>query len=448
MKRTVRWALVMALSVLTVMLNTGCSFRLVTSPEELYTLPKLPTEYTALDSIIQTLLAYGMEYAAPVSGANTQNVQLMDLNGDGSQEAVVFLRNATEGQPLRVHIYEQSRGGYAEKTVIAGSGTSIYSFNACDMNGDGWMELLIGWETGTEMRALTIHSLREQTSRELLRTGYGKYTAEDLNRDGLRELVVFRTDEQGSGIADLYVWKDGMEKTSSTKLSFTVAELKTGSVVLGTLRDGQPALFVSGIGENGAALTDVLSLKEAGLENITLSEFTGITTEIFHHRGQSPEDINGDGITEIPAAVPLTGSGGETENEYCRIDWYQYGSDGLRHPAISTYHNMTDGWYLELLPAWTGRISLMRHFISADETAVTFYRQGQNAPFLRICAITGAGRELKAARGNRIVLSRQTDVIYTAELLAANGDWDGSITEDELRSKFHLIARKWTEGDN
>ena len=67
---------------------------------------------------------------------------------------------------------------------------------------------------------------------------------------------------------------------------------------------------------------------------------------------------------------------------------------------------------------------------------------------MRICAITGSSREQRAARGNRLILSRQTDVIYTAELLAANTGWAGAVTEEQLRSSFHLIERKWTVGDN
>ena len=62
--------------------------------------------------------------------------------------------------------------------------------------------------------------------------------------------------------------------------------------------------------------------------------------------------------------------------------------------------------------------------------------------------LSGSGREQKAARGNRLILSRQTDVIYTAELMPANNGWAGMLQEDLLRSSFHLIERQWSVGDN
>ncbi len=442
MKRVLQKAAAAALTALLLLVNTGCSFRLVASPDELYMLPNLPAEYTTLGESIQTLLSSGMEYAAPVSGAHTQNVQLMDLDSDGEQEAVVFLRNPAEEQPLRIHIFTSRADSYEETAVISGSGSSIYSFNACDLNGDGSMELLVGWETGMEMRALTVHAFHSGELRELARTGYARYAAADLDGDAVQELTVFRTDEQGAAVADLYVWKDGLEKASSCTLSFGMTELNAGSVVTGALRDGTAALFVSGVSGNAMA-ADILIEDQGQLVNTVLSEFTGMTAEVFRYRGLLPEDINGDGITEVPAAVMISGT------EHYRVDWYSYEAGGLRSASSSTYHNTADGWYLELPPEWIGAVTVSRTRNGDDEIAVTFSRRDETAmPVLRICAISGSGREQKAARGNRLILSRQTDVIYTAELLSGNAGWTGTVTEDQLRSSFHLVERKWAAGEN
>jgi len=441
-KKALRKAATAVWIALLLLVGTGCSFRLVASPEDLYTLPNLPAEYTTLGERIQSLLFSGMEYAAPVSGTHTQNVQLMDLNSDGAQEAVVFLRNSAEEQPLRIHIFTSGTDGYEEAAVISGSGSSIYSFNACDIDGDGRMELLVGWETGMEMRALTVYAFHSGQLRELARTGYGRYAVADLNQDAVQELTVFCTDEQGAAVADLYVWKDGLEKASSCPLSFGLAELNDGSVVTGALRDGTAALFVSGVRGNAMA-ADILRMEREQLVNAVRSEFTGMTAEIFRYRGLLPEDINGDGVTEVPAVVMIS------DTEDYRVDWYSYEAEGLRTATLSTYYNTADGWYLELPPEWIETVTVSRSRYSEDEIAVTFSRREENVlPILRICAISGSGREQKAARGNRLILSRQADTIYTVELMAGNAGWPGTVTEDQLRSSFHLVERKWAAGDN
>ena len=86
---------------------------------------------------------------------------------------------------------------------------------------------------------------------------------------------------------------------------------------------------------------------------------------------------------------------------------------------------------------------------SADEATVTFslLEEGRAEPFLRITAITGANRETRAARSSRFLLSRQSEVIYTGELLEANNTWYYGMTADEVRAAFSLITPEWSTGD-
>ena len=84
------WLLLAAL-LLTAASLTGCTLpRLALNPEELYSLPTLPARYAELNTLLNEILDSGAEYAAPTSGANIQPVQLVDLDGDGQEEAVAF----------------------------------------------------------------------------------------------------------------------------------------------------------------------------------------------------------------------------------------------------------------------------------------------------------------------------------------------------------------------
>ena len=85
-----------------------------------------------------------------------------------------------------------------------------------------------------------------------------------------------------------------------------------------------------------------------------------------------------------------------------------------------------------------------------DESAVTFsYRENEaDIPFLRITKLTGPSREIRATRGGRIILRRQMETIYTAELLEANETWRHGLSEDELLEAFNLITQEWTTSDS
>ena len=97
-------ALCIALSVLP--LSACTAPKLTLDPEELYALPELPERYTALNKQLSAIQESGAEYAAPVSGSNIQPVQMMDLDGDGREEALAFFRQSDgEKRSLRAAVW-------------------------------------------------------------------------------------------------------------------------------------------------------------------------------------------------------------------------------------------------------------------------------------------------------------------------------------------------------
>ena len=64
---------------------------------------------------------------------------------------------------------------------------------------------------------------------------------------------------------------------------------------------------------------------------------------------------------------------------------------------------------------------------------------------MNIYAFTGENRSSLALRRGRIVLSRQAEVSYAAELF---DEGDGMIDEQGLRERFGLVAAEWTTGEN
>ncbi|SFP19840.1 Repeat domain-containing protein [Oscillibacter sp. PC13] len=443
---------VSCLLILAVLLpgTCSCGVGFVFNPQELYSLPKLPTEYTELDNCIKAVLQSGAEYAAPTAGTHVQAVQLVDLNGDGLEEAIAFFRNSEDERPLKIYIFSSKGQSYEQTAVIEGSGTSIYSIAYEDLDQDGHTELVVGWRAGTDLQALSVYSLRQKEPVELLRTNYVRYAVTDLDQDQLRELVVFRADDEGNGVADYYEWQDsGLSPRTSARISMTMAELsQQGQMKKGTLQGEIPALFVTGVEDSTNAITDILTVRNGELANIVLSDVTGVSTEIAPFRSLYPTDINNDGLTEVPWPVNLPAwDNGETA-PYQQIDWRSYDAKGTAATVLSTYHNLEDGWYFQLPENWCGKIMVTRT-VMPEEAAVTFSMlnadQGGPQAFLRISALTGSSRDIRAVRGNRFTLSRQAETTFTAELLDDSGTWSDALTEDEVREAFSLITKEWDD---
>ena len=75
-------------------------------------------------------------------------------------------------------------------------------------------------------------------------------------------------------------------------------------------------------------VTDILTVKNGELVNILLSDVTGVSSEIAPFSSLYPEDINGDGITEVPHPEPIPAWGNVGEDP-------AGGSTGIPIPATA-----------------------------------------------------------------------------------------------------------------
>ena len=269
----------------------------------------------------------------------------------------------------------------------------------------------------------------------------------DLDGDGRQELTVLYSGEENRCMADCYTWDDReLSCISTLELSFSASELSR--VAAGALSDGQQALYVTGVADNSVAAYDILTVKNGVLRNVTQNTASSAVDGGFRFLSLYPTDIDGSGVIEIPEPVPFPPLDEESETYY-RILWHDYDSAGKSEVVCRTFHNAADGWSLLLPEAWDERVSLLRAG-TPDENAVLFFcrgRDGQLQPFLEICALTGSAREEHARRGDRFVLARQVETVYTAELLPCD-DWDGAVDEETVKKSFSLIVAEWTTGEN
>ena len=437
LRRVKRYILLTGLSALLAALLTGCGFS-DASVEELFTLPRMAEEYTGLTKELDDLIAQGYEYASPTGGRNIQSVQMVDLDGDGQQEALAFFRMSSDEKPLKIFVFRLEDGTYTRFCTIESSGSAIDSVYYQDLNGDGRRELIVGWRISAEVQTVAVYTVAREPV-VLMSSGYSRFTMQDLNSDGIPSLLVLRTDGNSQSVAEFYGWQDEqMGVAYRCVLSSSMASLNRGSMVSGRVDTDTPALFITGVDEQGMAVTDILVFRsELGLVNLALTgSSTGVSNAVFAYRQLSPQDIDGDGSIEIPDPDP-SWSGEQTDG---LVRWMRCSGDGELSVAAETYHSLSCGWYLNIPESWwdwnveavTGSIS--------NENQLNLNINGD--PVLSVYTITGENRENRGRLGKRIVLRRQTATVYAGELYDAGAYY--GMDEDLLRRSFSLIVGTWS----
>lgn len=437
----------------------GCFFK---SIDELYGVPQASEEYVNLKATIDAVKGTA-DYAAPVSGSNTQTVQLVDLDGDGTQEAVTFFRDSAAEKPLKIYIFRQTgEEQYKVEALIEGDGTAIESVAYRDLGGSSAKEIIVSWQMSTSVHTLVAYSLEQDEVTELMRTGYSYYAATDIDMDNVYELLLLQVDTvEGDSAVEYYDYEDGtMALRSSAPLSKGITGIRNYRA--GYLKNFVPAFFVtSGYGGNGESgvITDIFSVDSVDKEqlyNLTRDPDTGrSSTTLRFYTSVEPTDINGDGVLELPQTQAVaTYNKTAAADDFWVIKWRQYDRDGAAWPVFTTYHdyNAYDRWYLILPDAWEGKFTLGRgdtNTATGERSVVFSYWTGDEKtepqPFLIIYKLTGTNRVAHSKRGNRFVLKTESDAIYAAEFIKC--DWDCGLDADSLRARFDLIRTDWFTDD-
>ncbi len=428
------------------LLLTGC---FVQSMEELYTLPRQSDDYNNLQQAIDAIKGSG-EYAAPLTGTNQQPVQLADLDADGDDEAIVFMKSSDE-KPLKIFLFDLVNDVYQNIAVIEGSGSSFDNVEYVQLDGEPGVEIVVGRRVSNQvLQALGVYSLRDGHVIELMNCNYTEYTVSDLTGDGLSDLFVLRFDaEVRTGVAELYTYRDGMmEREPEAAMSTGVGSIKR--IIAGRLEDNVPAVLVASTYEESAIITDVFAVRDGVFCNVTAETDTGLSALTVRNYYVYAADIDSDGIIELPEPEQLPSvSGGESTDVYWMIRWYSLGLDGGRTQKMITYHNYSGGWYLVLPDTWEGHLTVSRSEEVSGVRGYVFSRwYGENRvpeEIFTLYAFTGDDRAQLAQADGRFVLGTKGDVTYAASF--GENAWAQKLTEEELKTWFQYIRVDWNTGE-
>ena len=175
--------------LLSLLLLGGCTFP---SGDDLLAAPRPSTNYQTLQVELEDLLASGVSYTAPTGGENRSSIQLVDLDGDGVEEAIAFFRGSTSATSnnFQIYIYKRQGDQYVCTGTVEGQGTAVQSVDYPVITPDGRRGMVVTWRlTGDGTGALTMCDFDNAcVPGVLLETEYSAMELTDLTGDGARPI--------------------------------------------------------------------------------------------------------------------------------------------------------------------------------------------------------------------------------------------------------------------
>lgn len=417
----------------------GCAARTV---DEMYSLPRRSSQNNNLREVVEAAME-GTVYAAPVFGENQESVQTADLDGDGVEEYLVFARGEKDNS-LQILLFKQNADKkYEHWETIVCKGATFEQIQYAPIDDRPGEELIVGTRINDQVtRTVSLYSFATGQSEKIKSMVYQKMAICDLNQDGICELMVIQNGDYGSdnGSVRLYSYTDGSVLGSvEAKLSASPDQIKR--IVVNRLSSGESAVYVASSSNEQSIITDIFALRSGVFTNISLSAEGGASMQPLRNDFVYAEDMDSDGTLELPALVTMM----YNITEQNMIRWYSVDVDGNETNKLYTFHNLSDGWYMEINSEWIDRFAAEK-----DGNMYMFYMwnysYGSAVPVFSVYSFTDKDRDFQADAQNRFALYRGEDVVYAAKLESGSAIY--GITENYLQSAFHLIRQEWKSAES
>lgn len=442
MKKVFFRAAVLLLAVLL----TGC---ILDPAERLFAVPQQPEGYYELQRAIEGAMPGGASYSPPVSGENQQAVQMIDLDGDGADEAVVYLKTAA-ANPLSIYVFDLVDEQYTCVASLDLNGSAFDQVLYARVDDAPGYELVLGRSISDPLaRVLCVYTLRDDGLIELMRANCTEYLTTDLDGDGLQGIFLLRADAHSSAaIAEYYHWSENQllrerEAAASTAVS------AVRRIITGRMCEGVNAVFVAAEYGEGEIVTDIFGMRNGEFRNLARQDDanTGVQTlrEYYVYSG----DIDGDGLIELPRLYAMRSIAGDERSENrSLIGWYNLQLDGSEVQKCVTFHNYSDGWFLTVPSAWMSRLAVTRAGMLGNALGYCFLwqnDQGDNTELFTIAATSSEQAAQIARESGWTVLLRKGEITYA--VLLGPGAAELELTPEQVSGMFRLIQVDWNTGE-
>ncbi|MBP3660342.1 MAG: hypothetical protein J6I89_03025, partial [Oscillospiraceae bacterium] len=431
--------------LLLAVLLTGC---ILDPAESLFAVPQQPEAYYDLQKAIETAMPTGASYSPPVAGENQQAVQMVDLDGNGDDEAVVYLKT-TGSNPLSIYIFNEIGGEYCLVASLDVNGSAFDQVLYAKVDDTPGYEIVLGRSISDQVaKLLCVYTLREDGLNELLRASCTEYLTADLDGDGQQGIFLLRSEADVSyGIAEYYHWQDHQllrEREASTSTAVTAVK----RIITGQMCEGVSAVFVAAEYGEGTIVTDIFGMRNEEFCNLTKQDDanTGVQTvrEYYVYSG----DIDSDGLIELPRLYALrTVEGDERSENRSLIGWYNIQLDGSEVQKCVTFHNYSDGWYLTIPSGWMEDLAVTRSGMLGNALGYCFlWPQNEGDTELFTIAATSSDQAAQLAQESGwTVLVQKGEVTYAVHM--GPGAAELGLTEESVWNMFHFIQVAWNTGE-
>ncbi len=402
--------------------------------------PKAVGDKAEIQSLIDSVAGEGYTLKYPQSGNFRSAITMKDIDSDSVDEAIAFYLPVGDIATVHMLVMDSIDGVWQSVGDFKSQSSAVESLNFCDLDGNGFFEIAASWKTyNSSVNQLSIYTYENNNLREVS----SEYTcsnvlAGDFTENSGEELLLlslFSADHEANAILlDLNENKSNLEQLGTTPLNPDVVSY--AQLLVGNIFENQIGAVIDGCTSSGEYNTQLLYFNTYfdSLERISFSENVPYNQALRSYPVMS-EDVNNDGVIEIPAAFKLNIEKDRTDKVAAAdIYWCQQTSSGtvllISHKAASFAYGFT----FEIPEMWEGKFTALTDY---DKNEVTFYEWNKDKTEDELLVIKIFEKDLNEDMSGYTLIYETDDKVYTFK----NPEGENSLilSEDEIKTAFELM---------
>ena len=305
----------------------------------------------------------GDTYVLKYALVNDRSSAFVMLAADGTMtqnedavQAVAFYAPRS-GERVHLALLKRVDGIWEAVADVQGEGTDLHNAAVADLNGDGNVELLLGWDLFSNDYQLSIYRLDETLSAVKDAGRYTAFLTGDMDADNTNEIMLLQVSGAvtatlcrytGDRVAvmDTVIMRDGVRSIETLFLGYTTANVNGVYMDVKLTVDTFATLLVYW---DGTQLCSPLFDTKTG--NAAVADRISAVAVM---------DVDGNGVPEIPVTTRLADGEQATADETWRwlTEWYTWDiANGTAARQFGSIVNRADGYSIELENDWVETLS-------------------------------------------------------------------------------------------
>ena len=373
--------------ILAILILSGCSSFSI-NVEDLIEAPILSTEQSEItEALKKTLNTNKLKLKYPKYGEIHAPIIFENLDSDDSDEIIVFYEDTNDGsETTRINIMDKRDGNWVSIYDVPGESENIEFVAMANITSSVKKDLIVGWGKSEKRNKclLNVYSYDEksQSLKNILAERYDAVKIVSSFKDrNMSKIILLNYSSKTMAKMAAPISKNRLGVIAMTKLNSEIDSLMNAISYKG---DNGDYLFLDFREKDGSYMTEVLKYTDESIENLMFddSKENLLLQETKREERIFCEDVNGDGMPDVPMQKPLYGykdrdseeEQEETENLYL-TEYYSFKTE--EPIKIQTaFVNLNQGYKVIFPKKWQNDNITVRK--QADREEYSFVKYGEN----------------------------------------------------------------------